>query len=347
MTKRIVFMGAGAVGGYVGGHMARAGLDVTLVDPWPDHIEAIKRDGLRLSGTQGDHTVHPKALHLHEVQGLFKEPVDIAFICTKSYDTEWATTMVAQYLKPHGVVVSLQNSINEERIAGIVGWGKVVGCIASTIGVDAFQAGHVMRTLQPGGASYTVFRVGEPHSRVTPRVQELADMLSNVDSAKVTTNLWGERWSKLTVNGMGNGISAATGMNSLAMTEREVTRRLSIRLGGEAVRVGQALGYELESIRGMPPEKWVDAADGDTAALEEIEGAMLAGMKRMTESGRPSTGQDIIKGRRTEIAFINGLIAAKGEEIGVPAPAHAALTEVVQGVERGDLAPDPANVAAI
>ena len=74
---------------------------------------------------------------------------------------------------------------------------------------------------------------------------------------------------------------------------------------------------------------------------------MLAGMKRMTESGRPSTGQDIIKGRRTEIGFINGLVAAKGEEIGVPAPAHAALTEVVRGVERGDMAPDPANVASI
>lgn len=172
-------------------------------------------------------------------------------------------------------------------------------------------------------------------------------MLGNVDSAKVTTNLWGERWSKLTINGMGNGISAATGMNSMAMTEHEVTRRLSIRLGGEAVRVGQALGYELESIRGMAPEKWVDAAEGDAAALEEIEGAMLAGMKRMTESGRPSTGQDIIKGRRTEIAFINGLIAARGDEIGVPAPAHAALTEVVMSVERGDMAPDPANVAAI
>ncbi len=347
MTKRIVFMGAGAVGGYVGGHMARAGLDVTLVDPWPDHIEAIKRDGLHLSGTQGDHLVHPRALHVHEVQSLFKEPVDVAFICTKSYDTEWATTMIAQYLKPHGVVVSLQNSINEERIARIVGWGKVAGCIASTIGVDAFEAGHVMRTLQPGGASHTVFRVGEPHGRVTPRARELADMLGNVDSAKVTTNLWGERWSKLTVNGMGNGISAATGMNSLAMTEQEMTRRLSIRLGGEAVRVGQALGYELESIRGMAPEKWVDAAAGNPAALEEVEGAMLAGMKRMTEAGRPSTGQDILKGRRTEIGFINGLIAAKGEEIDVPAPAHAALTAVVMGVERGDMAPDPANVAAI
>jgi 2-dehydropantoate 2-reductase len=120
---------------------------------------------------------------------------------------------------------------------------------------------------------------------------------------------------------------------------------LSIRLAGEAIRVGQALGYELETIRGMPPAKWVAAGAGDPAALEEIEGAILAGRKRMTEEGRPSTGQDIVKGRRTEIDFINGLVAAKGEEVGVPAPTHAALTALVKRVERGELEPSPDNIA--
>ncbi len=347
MGKRMVFVGAGAVGAYVGGHIARSGEDVTLIDPWPDHIEAIKNNGLQLSGTQGEHSVKVNALHLHEVQSLHKTPVDIAFICTKSYDTEWATMMIAQYLAPNGFVVSLQNSINEERIAGVVGWGRTIGCIASTIGVDAYKAGHVMRTIEPGGASYTVFRVGEVHGRVTPRVEMLSEMLSNVDSAKVTTNLWGERWTKLTINSMGNGVSASTGLNSKAMTELEMTRRLSIRLGGEAARVGIALGFELESIRGMPAEKWIAASEDDPAALEEIEGLMLASTKRMTEAGRPSTGQDIIKGRRTEIGFINGLVASKGSEAGIPAPTHAALAEVVTKVEKGELEPSPDNVAHI
>lgn len=347
MGKRIAFMGAGAVGGYVGGHMARAGEDVTLIDPWPDHIEYIKHNGLNLSGTQGDYNVRVNALHLHEVQSLFKTPIDIAFVSTKSYDTEWAAMMIKQYLAPNGFVVSLQNSINEERIAGVVGWGKTVGCIASTIGVDAFKAGHIMRTLQPGGATYTIFRVGEVHGRVTQRIEEVARMLSVVDSAKTTTNLWGERWTKLTQNAMGNGVSASTGLNSKSMIELEMTRRLSIRLAGEAIRVGQALGFELELIRGMPAEKWVAASEGDPAALEEIEGVMLAGTKRMTEAGRPSTGQDIIKGRRTEIEFINGLVAAKGEEVGISAPTHAALTEVVKRVERGDIQPSPDNVATL
>ncbi|MEE8305140.1 MAG: 2-dehydropantoate 2-reductase [Candidatus Tectomicrobia bacterium] len=345
MGKRIVFMGAGGVGGYVGGHLARAGQDVTLIDPWPEHIDYIKQNGIQLSGTQGEHSVPVKALHLHEVQSLFRTPVDIAFVCTKSYDTGWATGLIAQYLAPDGFVVSLQNSINEERIATIVGWGKVVGCIASTIGVNAFKAGHVMRTRPPGGASYTIFRVGEVHGRITPRIEAVAAMLSAVDSAKTTTNLWGERWSKLTANSMGNGVSASTGLGTRGMVELETTRRLSIRLAGEAIRVGRALGYKLESIRSQPSDKWVAAAEGDAAALEEIEGAMLASIKRTTDAGRPSTGQDIVKGRRTEIDFINGLVAAKGAEVGVPAPTHVALTDVVKRVERGDIEPSPDNVA--
>ncbi len=101
-------------------------------------------------------------------------------------------------------------------------------------------------------------------------------MLAVVDSAKVTTNLWGERWSKLTQNSMGNGISACTGMNSKALVAWKTSRRVSIRLAGEAIRIGRALGYDLESIRGVPPEKWVAASDGDPAALEAVEGAILA-----------------------------------------------------------------------
>ncbi|MBV1879768.1 MAG: 2-dehydropantoate 2-reductase [Pseudomonadales bacterium] len=347
MQQHIVFMGAGAVGAYVGGHIARSGQEVTLIDPWPDHIEAIKADGIKLSGTQGEHTVKVNALHLHEVQHLHTRPIDIAFICTKSYDTEWATMMIAQYLAPNGYVVSLQNSINEEIIASVVGWGKVLGCIASTIGVDAFKAGHVVRTIQPGGPGYTVFRVGEVHGRVTPRAELLANLLSNVDSAKVTTDLWGERWSKLVLNAMGNGISACTGLSNREMYALEIPRRLAIRLAGEAIKVGQALGYELEKLNGRPAEKWVAAAAGDVDALAELEAVMIKSTKRMTEKGRPSTGQDIIKGRRTEIDFINGLVASKGEQAGVAAPTHAALTAVVKQVESGQLSPDPDNVTGL
>ena len=347
MGKRLAFMGAGAVGSYVGGHLARAGEDVTLIDPWPEHIEAIKSEGLHLEGTQGEYLVRPRALHLHEVQSLFKTPVDVAFVCTKSYDTVWATGLISQYLVPGGFVVSLQNGINEERIAGVVGWGRVVGCIASSISVNAYRAGHVTRTVQPGGPGYTVFRVGEVHGRITPRVEELARLLTAIDSAKATPNLWGERWTKLVQNASGNGVSAITGLGGKDVTLDPDARRLSIQLAGEAIAVGQALGFTLESIRGLDGEVYVAAVRGDRQAYEQIEAKMLAGLARMTDEGRPSTGQDIQKGRRTEIDFLNGLVADKGAEAGVPAPTHRALVEVVKLVERKDGEPSPRLVERV
>jgi len=344
MGKKIAFMGAGAVGSYVGGHLSRAGHDVTLIDPWPDHIDTIKRDGLKLEGTQGEYLVHPKALHLHEVQSLFKDPVEIAFVCTKSYDTVWATTMIAQYLAPGAFIVSLQNSINEERIAGVVGWGRVVGCIASSISVNAYAPGHVTRTVQPGGPGYTVFRIGEPHGRITPRVEELAEMLTVIDSAKATPNLWGERWTKLVQNASGNGVSAITGLGGKDMTLSPDIRRLTIQLAGEAIAVGQALGFAIENIRGLSPDVSRAAAEGDRAAYEQVEANMLKGLARMTDEGRPSTGQDILKGRRTEIDFLNGLVAQKGDEAGIPTPTHKALVQVVKEVERKEVEPSPGLV---
>jgi 2-dehydropantoate 2-reductase len=341
MRKKLALMGAGAVGGYVGGHLARAGEDVMLIDPWAEHIETIKHHGLQLEGTQGEHLVRPRAMHLHEVQSLFKDPIDIAFVCTKSYDTVWATQMISQYLTPGGFVVSLQNGMNEERIADVVGWGRVVGCIASSISVNAYKPGHVIRTVQPAGPGYAVFRVGEVHGRVTPRVEDLVRMLTAVDGSKATTNLWGERWTKLVVNAMGNGLSAITGMGGKDMALSSEVRQLSIQLAGEAVAVGNALGFGLEWIRGVEPDLWKAAADGDQRAYESVEAAMLKGAARLTDEGRPSTGQDILKGRRTEIDFINGLVAEKGDEAGIPTPTHKAVVEVVKDIERGLLPPDP------
>ena len=101
-----------------------------------------------------------------------------------------------------------------------------------------------------GGAGYTIFRVGEPHGRVTPRVLEVVEMLRTADSAEPTTNLWGERWSKLVANCMENGLSAATGMKGNEVVRSEAHRRFRIRVGGEAVRVGQAAGYALEDVSG-------------------------------------------------------------------------------------------------
>ncbi len=353
MGRKIAVIGTGAVGAYTGGHLVRTGQDVTFLDPWPPHVEYMKARGIELFGvTEAERfTVPVRALHLSELESLSREaPFDIVFVCTKSYDTAWATTMIAPFLAPDGFVVSLQNCINEETIAGIVGWGRTTGCIASVISVELFEPGHVRRAVPLGGERHTVFRVGEPHGRPTARVAEVAEMLRAADSAKVTTNLWGERWSKLTANCMRNAVSAATGLTSREGDLRDDCRRLAIRLAAESAAVGRALGYDLEVIYGFEPDRLVEAGAGSNEALDSLESELLDRARNAKGGGaghRPSMGQDVVKGRRTEIDWLNGYVVRRGAEIGMDAPANAAITEVVKRVERREVEPHPDLVRGI
>jgi 2-dehydropantoate 2-reductase len=345
--QRIAIIGAGAVGGYAGAHMAQAGEDVTFVDMWPENVEAMRAHGLRISHLRDvpEFRVPVRALHLTELQGLSKEaPIDIAFVCVKSYDTAWATAMVRQYLAPGGFVVSLQNCMNEATIAEVVGWGRTLGAIASSITVDLCEPGHVRRAAGKSGAAHTVFRVGEVHGRVTDRAKEVGRLVALSDSTQVTTNLWGERWSKLVTNAMANGLSACTGLISRDILTNDSLRHFTARLGGEAIRIGQALGYQLEEVHHIDPETIARAGEGDPDARRVYDEHRLAEAAKGGGAHRPSMGQDMVKGRRTEIEFLNGFIVERGQEVGIEALANAALTDIVKRVEKGELQPDPRHV---
>ncbi|WP_428535639.1 ketopantoate reductase family protein [Rhodopila sp.] len=350
MSKRIAVIGAGAVGGYVGAHMTAAGHDVTLIDPWPDHVEQMQAHGLEIYGmTPAERmTVKVNAMHLTEVQNLAKQkPIDIAFVSVKSYDTVWATTMFRQYLSASGCVVSMQNCINEERVAGVIGWGRTLGCIVTGgVGVDLYQPGHIRRGYAKR-ADITSFYIGEPSGKITHRSQAIAEIMSSVDAAKATDNLWGERWTKLCVNGMRNGVSAATGMGGNARDNHPAVRRVCIQLAGESVLVGQKLGYRLGKVGALPVEMLAKATQGDSAAYAEIERLMTeggAGQAERSDYQRPSMAQDMEKGRRTEIEFMNGFIASEAARVGMQAPTHEMLTRQVLRVERGEIPPRPENV---
>lgn len=351
MGARIAIIGSGAVGGYAGAHMARAGEDVTFVDFWPENVEVMRSKGLRISHLKDvpEFTVPVKAISVTELQKVAKEtPFDIAFVCTKSYDTAWATMMVKQYLAGNGFVVSLQNCINEETIAGIVGWGKTLGAIASSITVDLCEPGHVRRASGKKGPDHTVFRVGEVHGRITDRAKEITRLVALADSAKTTENLWGERWSKLVANAMGNGVSACTGLVTKDIITDDGLRAFTARLGSESIRVGQALGYQLEEVLHLDPEIIAKAGEGDAKARAHYDEHRLAEVKKAGGGEhRPSMGQDMVKGRRTEIQQLNGFIVAKGKEMGVATPANAALTDIVTRVEKGELKPDKSHILSL
>jgi 2-dehydropantoate 2-reductase len=349
LGKRIVVVGAGAIGGCVGANMVRVGEDVTFVDGWAEHVQAMRADGLTIDCVDkvSSFKVPVRALHVSDVPQLIKEqPVDIAFICVKSYDTEWATHLMLPYMAPDGVFVSVQNSINEEAIARIVGWGRVIGCAVGGIGGELMEPGRVLRTTPVGNRQRVGLKVGEVHGRITKRLEMVTGLLDNAEPAAPTTNLWGVRWSKLIINAMRNGVSAATGLSGNQRDSNPMTRWFSIRLGSQCIRVGQAMGLTLEN-PGHDIETLARAGEGDKEALA----AMLAQLEHICatrdDSQRPSMGQDIRKGRRTETDYINGLVAARGEEVGVDARLHGQLNELVKKVERGLVKPSPELVAGL
>ena len=230
-----------------------------------------------------------------------------------------------------------------------MGWGRTVGCVVSTISVNLTAPGHASSgTGSPGAAS-------APSSTSAKRTDARArahrswrPILGAVDNAEVTANLWGERWTKLSANAITHGLLGATGLDNRAVfVERGRMHRLGVKLAAEAVAVGRAQGYELGRILRIAPDAWVGAAHGDRAAVASVEEGLAAYMASLTEPSRSSVGRDVERGRRSEIDYTNGLVAAKGAEIGVPAPTHAAVTELVRRIDRGELAPDPANIDAI
>ncbi|HEX7967208.1 MAG TPA: ketopantoate reductase C-terminal domain-containing protein, partial [Stellaceae bacterium] len=139
-------------------------------------------------------------------------------------------------------------------------------------------------------------------------------------------------------------LTACTGLTSSDVVKSDALRRFAIRHGSEAIRVGQAQGYHLEEVYHLPPELLARADEGDGSARETIEAGLIAGQKNVSAEQRPSMAQDMIKGRRTEIDFLNGFIVGKGAETGIGTPANAALTEIVGKVERGALRPDPRHI---
>src|SRR5919201_739182 len=310
MIQRIAIIGAGAIGSVVGGMLTRAGHDVTLIDQWPEHVEAMKKVGLRLSGTCGEHLVPVRAIGIHELHSV-AEPFDAVFISVKSYDTEWAVALGLSYLtKPDGVIVDFQNGVNDEGVAAMAGRERCLGCVI-TIGAGMYEPGHAIRT----DRGQVGFKIGEHDGKVTERAERLAKIMCDVAQTKVTTNLWGERWSKLSVNCMANGLAGLSGLGSAEVRTKDGVRRVAIHLAAEAIKVGRARGHEVEPIWGIEAQRFVDAAEG--RMLADVERDMAERAKELA-GGRPSLLQDVMRGRRTEVQYLNGYVSEQGRRVGVP-----------------------------
>ncbi len=335
MNSNTAILGTGSIGSCVGADLTKAGHNVVLIDQWPAHVEAMKTQGLRITMTSSGEELHipVQAVHICDVCTL-QHHFDIVFLTAKSYDTRWMVEFIKPYLKLDGVLVSLQNSLNDEWIAPIIGYERDIGGVVE-LSAKMFEPGLVKRNTDH---SHTWFALGELHGRVTPRVQEIAEILRAVGTTEVTTNIWGAKWTKLVVNCMFMAICGILGILDWEVTQNPQLLELSIKLGKESMHVGTTLGYRMEPIFGLSVEDFLGSTD------EVLKKTLMALISNIGKESLNCILQDHLKGRRSEVEFLNGLVVRKGREAKVPTPLNEAITSLDKQIEQKMLIPDLSNL---
>jgi len=334
--KRIGIFGAGAIGGVVGGLLSRAGHDVTFIDTWYEHIEKINSNGLIVKNQESEYLCKPKAIHINNLQGI-KEKFDIGIIAVKSYDTEWATHALKNYVKDEGYFVDFQNGINDLKIASIVGEEKTLGCII-TISAVASKPGYAWRT---DNRKDVCFKIGEVSGGVTERLKDFVAMMQAVGLSGYTEDLLSERWSKLMVNCMANPLAGLTGWGTSKVRTEPITQNVAIQIASEVVKVAKSEGFKMGKIMGMEPDNFVDAANGKN--IEEIKNQFLDAAKQAGSASRPSFGQDVLKKRRTEINYLTGYVSDMGKKNNISTPFCNKITKIVNDLGVG-FDPSPEHI---
>jgi 2-dehydropantoate 2-reductase len=317
---KLLIWGAGAIGGTIGAHLARAGHDVTLVDRAPEHVAAIHETGLRIDGPLAQFVCRMPAFVPADLDGLFEHVV----LAVKAQDTEEATREVAPHLAADGYVVSAQNGLNELVIKTIVGEARTIGCFVN-FGADYLEPG----VIQYAGRGAVV--LGEIDGRVTPRIKELhRAFLDFDDKAIVTTNIWGFLWGKL---GYGAQLFA-TALTNDSIADALVDPRyrdVYVNIAREVMRVARARGITPEGFNGFDPHAF--APDADRAVAERSLDDMVAHNRKSAKTHSGIWRDIAVRKRRTETDAQLGPIVTLGAEAGVPTPIVSGLIKLMHEVE--------------
>jgi len=294
---RICVFGAGAIGCYFGGLLARAGHHVTFIGR-PAHVDAIHARGLILETAAGSETVPARAA----VDASAIDRPDLVLVCVKSADTETVADALAGRLGPRTAILSLQNGVdNAQRLGARLG-REVVPAVVY-VGTGMAGPGHVKHH---GGGDLVIGA-----SRASA---DLARLLAEVGiPTTVSDDIDSVLWTKLIINCAYNALSAVGPIAYAAMLETDGAREVMLNVIRECEAVAAACGVRL------PP----DIAERVMAVAGRMPNQMS------------STAQDLLRGKPTEIDFLNGHVVRKGAEHGIPTPTNLALTVAVRLAEKG------------
>lgn len=325
---RFLFLGAGAIGTYVGGSLAASGEQVTFIER-PDVAETILHAGLTVVTKRDTKVVRNVTMHATAASALAAGPYDIGVFALKSFDTQTALDELVASGHEVPTILSLQNGVDNEAV------------IAATLGPARVIAGTVATAVSKPGVGAVV---EEKHRGIgvalgNPLSEPLVAALDRAGlSGRAFKHAASMKWSKLLTNLTGNASSAILDRTVAELFADRRCYDLEVAVLRECLAVMRAKGYSVVSLPGTP----VPALALATRLPRLIAQPALT---RVIGSGRgdkmPSFHIDLRGGRgRTEVGFLNGAVVRGGAETGVPTPVNALLTDTLDALSAGDVPMD-------
>ena len=322
MTTRVLVWGAGAIGGTMGAYLARAGHDVTLVESVAQHVDAINRDGLRITGPLSEFTQRMPAFTPDALHGSW----DTIILATKAHHTGNAVRALHPHLADDGCVISAQNGLNEIEIAEVVGAPRTVGAFVN-FGADYLEPG----VIHYGGRGAVV--VGEIDGAVTPRVLAIRDDWRVFDERAIaTSNIWGYLWGKEAYGAMLFATALTNESIADALADPRY-RELYIALAREILAVAAARGVTPEAFDGFDPGAYLPSAP-EGAADQSLD-ALVAHNRRSAKTHSGIWRDLAVRKRPTEVDAQLGIVVDIARAEGVATPLTARVVELIHDIEQG------------
>lgn len=302
---RIAIIGTGAMGSVYAGLLGDAGLDIVAIDTWQAHIDAIRRDGLRVSGASGERVARISAVTDAREAG----PADLVIIATKADGVEAAARAAREVLTGDGVVLTIQNGLGSaEKVAAIIGEERTMIGVVGGFGASIPQPGHVHHN------GWEFVRLGEYRGGTSARLEAIADIWRKGGfKVALFEDIHQLVWEKFICNVAFSGTCTLTGLTIGAVLADADAFSVAAACAREAYAVARAKGIAVD----------ID----DPAAYVRAFGEKIPG-------ARPSMLLDHMAGKRCEIDVINGAVPRVGAEVGMPAPVNTTLVALIRARER-------------
>jgi 2-dehydropantoate 2-reductase len=335
---RFLVWGAGAIGGTLGAFLARAGHDVTLVDTVEEHVAAIRRAGLRITGPIDEFSTPVPAFTPDTLHGTW----DTILLATKAQHTADAARQLLPHLDATGCVVSAQNGLNELVIAAVVGEGRTVGAFVN-FGADYLEPGVV---LYGGRGTVAVGEAfGPTDAPPSPRALRIRDAWRDFDERAIATaNIFGYLWAKESYGAM-LFATALTNDSIADALDAAPYRHLYIALAREVLAVARSQGVRPEAFDGFDPAAYLPEAPADAAA-HSLD-ALVAHNRKSAKTHSGIWRDLAVRKRQTEVGAQLGPIVQLGAAAGVPTPLTTRVVAMIQEIERGERAMGRENLEAL